>query len=99
MGYISSLNEISHRGVQTGEYTLQVCHRLLQLCFAFSRLLVKTGLHQLLMHFEEAFIKLCLEPTAITQSAGANTQYNLVKTILDSCPLRLLGLELLLYFS
>jgi hypothetical protein len=51
------------------------------------------------MNLEKAFIKLSLEPTVVTQSAGANTHYNMVKAILDTCPLRLLGLELLLYFS
>ncbi len=51
--------------VRTWEYTLQVCQRLLQLCLTLSLLLVNTGLHQLLMNLEEAFIKLGLEATAI----------------------------------
>jgi hypothetical protein len=51
-----------------------------------------------LMNLEEASIKLCLEPAAVTQSAEVNTHYKVIKTILDACPLRLLGLELLLYF-
>lgn len=51
------------------------------------------------MNLEETFIKLSLEPAAVTQSAGANTHYITVEAILDACPLRLLGLELLLNFS
>jgi hypothetical protein len=86
-------------GIRTREDTLQVCQRLLHLCLAFSRLLVETGLHELLMNLEETFIKLSLEPTADKESAGAYTHHNMVKAILDACPLRLLGVKLLLYLS
>lgn len=51
------------------------------------------------MDLQEAFIKFSLEPTTVTQLAGANTHHNVVKAILDACPLRLLSLEFLLYFS